>query len=83
MLKMADTTKFRQERIEKLLYELRYEVERGIMEQDIDDRISFRFVVPISRSVPNGIVHCSFETRPMAHYLGMEPSLLHPAIVWA
>lgn len=80
---MADPTNFRKERIEKLLYELRYEIERGIMEQDIDDRLGFQFIVPISNSVLNGIVHCDFRTRPMAHYLGMPPSLTHPAVVWS
>ncbi len=31
---MADTTNFRRERIEKLLRELRYEIERGMLEKD-------------------------------------------------
>jgi hypothetical protein len=32
--KMADTTGFRKERIEKLLHELRYEIERGTPARD-------------------------------------------------
>ena len=32
---MADPTNFRRERIEKLLHELRYEVERGMLEREI------------------------------------------------
>lgn len=45
---MADTTNFRRERIEKLLHELRYQVERGMMERDIDEEMGFRFYVPLS-----------------------------------
>lgn len=62
---MADPTNFRKERIEKLLHELRYEVERGMMERDLDESMGFRFVVPISRQIPDGVVHCEFRTRPM------------------
>jgi len=36
---MSDPTNFRQERIEKLLHELRSEVERGILEHDIDETL--------------------------------------------
>jgi hypothetical protein len=61
---MADTTNFRRERIEKLLHELRYEVERGMMERDIDETMEFRFYVPISRAIPDGVVLCQFKTRP-------------------
>ena len=32
-----DATNFRRERIEKLLNELRYEVERGMLEHEIDE----------------------------------------------
>jgi hypothetical protein len=53
---MADPTNFRQERIEKLLHELRYEVERGMMERDIDETMGFRFYVPISNAIPSGVV---------------------------
>ncbi len=45
---MSDPTNFRKERIEKLLHELRYEVERGMMEHDIDETLQFKFYVPIS-----------------------------------
>lgn len=79
---MTDTTNFRKERIEKLLYELRYEIERGIMEHDIDDNLGFQFIVPISNSKPNGIVFGEFRTRAMSHYPGQPPSLTHPAAVW-
>ena len=62
---MSDPTNFRRERIEKLLHELRYEVERGMLEGDIDETVNFRFYVPISRSIPDGVVRCVFETRPV------------------
>ena len=62
---MSDPTNFRQERIEKLLHELRYEVERGILEHDIDETLTFRFYVPLSHAIPDGVVFCEFHTRPM------------------
>jgi hypothetical protein len=62
---MPDPTNFRKERIEKLLNELRYEVQRGIIERDIDETLSFEFIVQISHAIPEGVVRCSFRTRPM------------------
>lgn len=62
---VADTTNFRRERIEKLLYELRYEIERGMLEREIEETLSFRFYVPLSRSIPYGVVSCMFVTRPV------------------
>lgn len=77
---MADPTGFRMERIEKLLHELRYEIERGMMEHEIDEEISYRFYVPVSRKVANGVVACRFETRPVPSYMvdprdGLQPRL--------
>lgn len=66
---MSDPTNFRRERIEKLLHELRYEVERGMMEHDIDETMTFRFYVPISRAIPDGVVFCEFCTRPVHRYM--------------
>lgn len=65
---MSDPTGFRRERIEKLLHELRYEVERGILERDIDETMDFQFYVPISSVIPNGVVFCEFRTRPTPHH---------------
>jgi len=62
---VADATNFRRERIEKLLHELRYEIERGMIERDIDEEMGFRFIVPISQKIKDGVVHCEFRTRPM------------------
>lgn len=56
---------FRMERIQKLLHELRYEVERGMMENEVDETIHYQFFVPISRTFSDGVVQCRFETRPI------------------
>jgi hypothetical protein len=76
---MVDKTNFRLERIEKLLHELRYEVERGIVERDIDETIGFEFYVPISHVIPNGAVYCQFRTRPIQHIM-MEPGIVEPRL---
>lgn len=76
---MADPTNFRRERIEKLLHELRYEVERGMMERDLDEEMGFRFYVPISNKIPNGVVFCEFRTRPIPRH-AMDPSDLQPRL---
>ena len=59
---------YRKERIERLLEELRYEVERGMMDGEIDESLGFRFIVPVSKSIPSGVVACEFRTRPIPHY---------------
>jgi len=56
------------ERIERLLHELRYEVERGMMEREIDEEIGFEFYVPVSSKIPDGAVFCSFRTRPVLRH---------------
>ena len=55
----------RRERIERLLDELSYEIEVGMLKGEIDESMSFEFVVPVSKSMPNGVVYCVFYTRPM------------------
>lgn len=59
----------RQERIERLLNELRYEVERGMMEGEVDEDLGFIFYVPLSKSIPRGVVRCEFRTRPTPTYM--------------
>jgi hypothetical protein len=59
----------RLERIEKLLHELRYEVERGMMEREIDESMGFRFYVPFSHAIPGGAVFCEFQTRPVPKHM--------------
>ncbi len=76
---MADATNFRRERIDKLLHELRYEVERGMMERDIDETLMFRFYVPISHAIPDGVVFCEFRTRPLPRHT-MHPDDLQPRL---
>jgi hypothetical protein len=76
---MTDPTNFRRERIEKLLHELRYEVERGMLERDIDETIEFRFYVPISQAIPDGVVFCKFQTRPIHCYM-MEMGAIEPRL---
>jgi len=66
----------RSERIEKMLHELRYEIEVGMMQGDIDETLSFNWIVPVSKSMPEGVVMCRFITRPMhrqtAFGIGLE-----------
>jgi hypothetical protein len=76
---MSDPTNFRLERIEKLLYELRYEIERGMLEHEIDETLEFDFYVPLSRAIPNGVVRCRFWTRPIPRY-EMGPTSLEPRL---
>lgn len=61
-------TKFREERIEKLLRELEYEIVRGMMENEISEHLTFEFIVPISRELKNGVVSCRFTARPTLQY---------------
>lgn len=77
---MADQTDFRRERIEKLLHELRYEVERGMMEREIDETITFRFYVPICQAIPDGVVFCEFRTRPIPRYAMNHIDLMQPRL---
>lgn len=67
---------YRAERIERLWEELKYEVTRGMMECEIDERIGLRFIVPISHNLHNGVVSCEFCTRPVPreHVWDFEPS---------
>lgn len=78
-MSITDPSNFRIERIEKLLHELRYEVERGIMDGDIDETQTFQFYVPICRSIPDGVVSVKFYTRPVPRYTihsgDLEPRL--------
>jgi hypothetical protein len=55
---------YRQERVERLLKELQYEVSRGIMEGEIDESLSFRFIVSHSKE-PECVVRAEFNTRPV------------------
>ena len=61
---MSNEANIRMERVERLLKELRHEITRGMMEGEIDESLVFQFIVPISRSIPDGVVVCNFRTRP-------------------
>ena len=71
----------RQERIEKMLHELRYEIEIGMMQGEIDESLGFEWIVPTSKAIPEGVVFCSFRTRPMhrqiAYGVGAEQPRLN------
>ena len=79
---MPEGTNVRQERIERLLHELRYEIERGMMAREIGEEMGFRFVVPISSKIPDGIVFCEFRTRPCHRHdiLGYDMALYEPRL---
>lgn len=66
---MSEHTNYRKERIERLLLELRYEVERGMVDREIEEQLSFVFIVPLSTAIPSGVVWCEFRTRPMLSYM--------------
>lgn len=65
---MTETSNIRRERIEKLLYELRYEIERGMIEHEIEEHLTFQFIVPISSAIKDGVVFCEFRTEPMPRF---------------
>jgi len=77
---MSETTNIRRERIEKLLQELRYEVSRGMMENEIDETLSFEFAVPISRAIPDGVVWCKFWTRPSPRHVVIGAQMAEPRL---
>ena len=55
---------YRQERVERLLNELKYEVTRGIMEGELDEYLTFTFLVP-RPALPSEVVRCEFRTTPV------------------
>lgn len=69
----------RRERIERMLRELRYEIERGMIESEIDETIGYRFYVPISKAIPDGVVFCEFRTRPIPRHM-MHPDDMQPRL---
>ena len=77
---MTDPTNFRKERIEKLLHELRYEVERGMMEREINETFTFKFYVPLSQAIPDGVVQCQFVTRPVPRHVMSIDDMLEPRL---
>ena len=39
-----------------------------MIQREISEILTFKFFVPISQSIPNGVVLCKFETRPVNRY---------------
>lgn len=76
---MSEAQNYRHERIERLLNELRHEIERGMLEREIDETMGFRFYVPRSRAVPDGVVFCEFRTRPIPRWQ-MAPGDIQPRL---
>lgn len=77
---MSEAKSYCQERVERLLKELQYEVTRGMLQGELpSEHMGFRFFVPVSKEMPNGIVACEFQTRPvpMGHY---SPDDLEPRL---
>lgn len=70
---------WREERIEKLLNELRYEIERGLHERELNESMGFIFYYPLSRSIPDGVVMGEFRLRPLPRY-GMHPDHIQPRL---
>jgi hypothetical protein len=68
-----DKTEFRKERIEKLLHELCYEIERGVWQKEIDETLSFDYIIPYSRTIMDGVVKIVFRTNPMPSKYFYEP----------
>lgn len=75
---MSAPDNFRWERIQRLFTELRYELERGMMNGEIDESVGFRFIVPVSKSIPDGVVHCEFRSRPVHRHCIMMDDVGQP-----
>ena len=76
---MTETTNVRRERIERLLHDLHYEIERGMLEGEIEETIRFSFYVPLSHVIPDGVVFCEFRTRPVMR-LAVDPNDTQPRL---
>lgn len=59
---------FREERIERLLKELKYEVELGLVQREIPEDMSFQFIFPMSQYIKGGVVLCEFKMRAKHYY---------------
>lgn len=76
---MPETANIREERIQRLLDDLQYEVKRGMMEGDVEETIGYTFYVPISKHIPDGVVLCEFHTNPIPRH-AMNPEDLQPRL---
>src|SRR3989442_1424789 len=55
------------------------QLERGMLERDIGEEMGFRFYVPISTKIADGVVFCEFRTRPVPRH-AMHPDDLQPRL---
>jgi len=62
------TDNYRADRIDRLLNELKYEMTRGMMENEIEEEWALAFVIPISRHFRQGVVLCEFRSKPVPRY---------------
>ena len=74
------TVNYRLERIERLFDELRYELTRGMLEGEIDESLGFRFIVPVSKAIPDGVVMCEFRSRPVPRYYASPDDVQTPRL---
>lgn len=74
-----ETANVRFQRISRLLEELRYEITRGMLESDINEDLGYRFYVPVSKKIPDGVVFCEFATHPIPRHR-MNPDDIQPRL---
>jgi hypothetical protein len=76
---MTSEAEYRKERIERLIHELQYEIERGILNHEIEEELHWSHIIPISRAISDGVVLIEFRMRPatrqMAFMRGEPPRL--------
>jgi hypothetical protein len=73
----------RLERIEKLLYELKYEITRGMMDREIEEEMGFEFLIPVSKHFPRGVVVLPvFIHAPWQTYRIGTPIPIHLSFAW-
>ena len=63
---MSEQSSYRRERIERLLSEVKYEIERGVVDREIDESLGFEFIVPISRLGDGWVVQFRLSMQPVS-----------------
>lgn len=59
---------FRKGRIEKLLAEVEYEITRGVLNRDIDEAMSFEFIIPVSTHGEDWCVQFVARMKPVPRW---------------
>jgi hypothetical protein len=70
----------RQERIEKMFDELQYEITVGMTQGELDEMLTYSFIVPVSHNQPNGVVLCEFRTRPVHNQVVYGSGFVEPRL---